>query len=84
MLPTVKKAELLVVNDDSLDHEYLPIDGDPEFIKASLALVYGSNAEALASQRVCIICVVAFPYCFYLTDCRVSKYFWYWSAPNWS
>lgn len=52
VLPVVKKAELLIVNDAGLDHEYLPIDGLAEFTEASARLVLGKDAPAILDNRV--------------------------------
>lgn len=52
VLPSVKKAEKIIVDDKNCDHSYLPIDGMPEFIQASMKLVLGKDSEAIASKRV--------------------------------
>lgn len=41
-LPVVKKAERMIVDDGSLDHEYLPIDGLKSFTDASVRLILGT------------------------------------------
>ncbi|KAI8832736.1 pyridoxal phosphate-dependent transferase [Chytridium lagenaria] len=45
VLPVVKKAEKLIVNDPSLDHEYLPIDGLRSFTDASARVILGADSE---------------------------------------
>ena len=47
----VKKAEHLVINDTSLDHEYLPIDGLKSFTEASIRLMLGPDSSAIAQHR---------------------------------
>ncbi|KAG0368193.1 aspartate aminotransferase [Gamsiella multidivaricata] len=52
VLPVVKKADRILVNDENLDHEYLPILGSDAFRKASSKLILGANSKALAEGRV--------------------------------
>lgn len=44
--------EKLIVADASLDHEYLPIDGMPQFTEASTRLILGHDSPAIAEKRV--------------------------------
>lgn len=41
-----------MVDDESLDHEYLPILGLEGFRKASAKLILGANSKAIAEGRV--------------------------------
>jgi aspartate aminotransferase, cytoplasmic len=50
-LPVVKKAEHLIVNDMTLDHEYLPIDGLKSFTEASVRLMLGPDSVAITEKR---------------------------------
>jgi aspartate aminotransferase len=52
VLPVVKKAERMVVDNPQLDHEYLPIDGLAEFTEASARLVLGNDSPAIRDGRV--------------------------------
>ena len=38
--------------DASLDHEYLPIDGMPQFTEASTRLILGHDSPAITEKRV--------------------------------
>ncbi|KAG0360391.1 Aspartate aminotransferase, cytoplasmic [Podila minutissima] len=51
VLPVVKKADYILVNDDNLDHEYLPILGLEPFREASVKLILGANSRAIAEGR---------------------------------
>ncbi|KAJ3095709.1 Aspartate aminotransferase [Phlyctochytrium planicorne] len=51
VLPVVKKAEIAIVNDKSLDHEYLPIDGLRSFTDASARLILGADSPAIHQKR---------------------------------
>ncbi|ORZ38456.1 pyridoxal phosphate-dependent transferase, partial [Catenaria anguillulae PL171] len=53
VLPVVKKAEQLVVNNAQLDHEYLPIEGLQSFTDGAAKLIYG--ATRLPSQRAALL-----------------------------
>ncbi|KAA1474906.1 aspartate aminotransferase [Dentipellis sp. KUC8613] len=52
VLPVVKKAERIILNDPALDHEYLPITGLPEFTSAAARLILGKDSPAIAEGRV--------------------------------
>ncbi|KIM28774.1 hypothetical protein M408DRAFT_16169 [Serendipita vermifera MAFF 305830] len=52
VLPVVKKATNILLNDPALDHEYLPITGLPEFNSAAAKLILGKDSVALREQRV--------------------------------
>jgi len=41
-LPSVQQA-MNELNSKPFDHEYLPIDGDKEFVQKSLELAYGAD-----------------------------------------
>ncbi|KAK3844776.1 MAG: glutamine-oxaloacetic transaminase [Linnemannia gamsii] len=51
VLPVVKKADHIMVDDDALDHEYLPILGARAIRKASVQLILGANSKAIAEGR---------------------------------
>eukprot|EP00929_Paragymnodinium_shiwhaense_P123434 TRINITY_DN972_c0_g1_i2.p1 TRINITY_DN972_c0_g1~~TRINITY_DN972_c0_g1_i2.p1 ORF type:complete len:410 (+),score=120.80 TRINITY_DN972_c0_g1_i2:75-1304(+) len=50
VLPSVRKAQDMVVSDPSIDKEYAPIDGAPEFKKPVQELIF--TAETIASGRI--------------------------------
>jgi aspartate aminotransferase len=52
VLPVVKKATEILLNDPSLDHEYLPVTGLPEFTSAAAGLILGPDSPAIAGGRV--------------------------------
>nr|UYI29293.1 aspartate aminotransferase [Trachinotus ovatus] len=52
VLPVVKKVERLIVEDNSLNHEYLPILGLPEFRSASSKVALGDDSSAIKDNRV--------------------------------
>ncbi|KAK7467029.1 Aspartate aminotransferase, cytoplasmic [Stygiomarasmius scandens] len=52
VLPVVRKAEQILLNTPSLDHEYLPITGLPEFTAAAAKLILGPDSPAIAEARV--------------------------------
>ncbi|KAF5365789.1 hypothetical protein D9758_003244 [Tetrapyrgos nigripes] len=52
VLPVVRKAEQILLNTPSLDHEYLPITGLPEFTTAAAKLILGSDSNAIMEGRV--------------------------------
>ncbi|XP_050408076.1 aspartate aminotransferase, cytoplasmic [Patella vulgata] len=52
VLPVVHKAEELVVSNRTLNHEYLPICGLPEFNEAATRLALGSDSSVIKENRV--------------------------------
>ncbi len=51
ILPVVKKAEQLLANDPTVDHEYLPIDGLKSFYDASAKLILGDDSPVIKEKR---------------------------------
>jgi len=52
VLPVVKKATEILLNDPTLDHEYLPITGLVEFTRAAAKLILGVESAAIKQERV--------------------------------
>uniref|UniRef100_A0A3Q3L3T5 Aspartate aminotransferase n=1 Tax=Mastacembelus armatus TaxID=205130 RepID=A0A3Q3L3T5_9TELE len=52
VLPVVKKVERLIVEDNTLNHEYLPILGLPEFRSAASKVALGDDSPAIKENRV--------------------------------
>ncbi|XP_029814423.1 aspartate aminotransferase, cytoplasmic [Manacus vitellinus] len=52
VLPVVKKVKQLIVNDNSLNHEYLPILGLPEFRANASRIALGDDSPAIKENRV--------------------------------
>merc|ERR1719419_2208467 len=52
VLPVVKKVERLIVEDESLNHEYLPILGLPDFRSAASKVALGDDSPAIKENRV--------------------------------
>lgn len=52
VLPVVKKATERLLNDETIDHEYLPITGLPEFTTSAAKLILGSDSPAITEKRV--------------------------------
>merc|ERR1712123_558951 len=51
VLPVVSKIEKELANDATLNHEYLPIAGLPDFCSAAAKLALGDDSEALSCGR---------------------------------
>ncbi|KAF1408498.1 Aspartate aminotransferase, cytoplasmic, partial [Spheniscus magellanicus] len=52
VLPVVKKVEQMIANDNSLNHEYLPILGLPEFRANASRIALGDNSPAIKENRI--------------------------------
>ena len=55
VLPTVKAAEERMLSDDGTNKEYLPIEGDSDFVKAAVQFAYGADDGDLLSNRIAAI-----------------------------
>lgn len=55
MLPVVHTVEAQMANDPTLNHEYLPISGLPDYRTAGIKLLLGPESHAITENRVCII-----------------------------
>lgn len=51
VLPVVRQVENLMAQDESLNHEYLPIAGLPEFTTASVNLILGEDSTAILENK---------------------------------
>jgi aspartate aminotransferase, cytoplasmic len=51
VLPVVKKAEKEIVNDDSLNHEYLPVLGLDSFSSAATGLLLGEDSIQIKNKN---------------------------------
>lgn len=54
VLPVVKKVEQIIVQDEKLNHEYLPILGLPEFRSSASKIALGDDSTAILEDRVCV------------------------------
>ncbi|CAG8433836.1 9599_t:CDS:10 [Ambispora gerdemannii] len=52
ILPVVRKAEQIIINDPNTNHEYLQITGLPTFRTASAKLILGVDSPAIKENRV--------------------------------
>lgn len=55
MFPVVKKCEIEIVNDPTMNHEYLPMAGNADFVKASTELILG-DSKVLKEKKVSDLC----------------------------
>lgn len=51
VLPVVRKTEIKIASDESLNHEYLPVLGHDGFRKAATILLLGENSPAISEKR---------------------------------
>ncbi|KAI8975293.1 aspartate aminotransferase [Mycotypha africana] len=51
ILPVVKKAKVILHENEALDHEYLPIAGNPSYTKAAAKLILGADSPAMKEGR---------------------------------
>ena len=58
VLPVVRKAEKQIVEDESLNHEYLGQLGHEQFSKAATLMLLGEDSVAIKENRVIIIWLI--------------------------
>ncbi|KAI9314796.1 aspartate aminotransferase [Dichotomocladium elegans] len=89
VLPVVKKADAILFNDATLDHEYLPIAGTPSYTKAASKLILGDNSPAIAEDRVCAVQTISGTGANHTGGAFLSQYYTksrkvYISKPTWA
>jgi aspartate aminotransferase len=52
VLPAVKKAERMIVDNAAMDHEYLSIEGLQSFTDASARFILGKDSPVVQDKRV--------------------------------
>lgn len=55
VLPVVRTVEAQMATDVTLNHEYLPVAGMPDFRLAALRLLLGEDSPAIVENRVSIL-----------------------------
>lgn len=88
VLPVVKKAEEILLNDPSLNHEYLPIAGLSTYTSAAAKLIFGANCPALRQRRTVSLQTISGTGAVHLGALFLSKFYpgrptVYMSNPTW-
>ncbi|KAF9052976.1 aspartate amino-transferase [Panaeolus papilionaceus] len=81
VLPVVKKATSILLNDETLDHEYLPITGLPEFTSAAAKLILGSDSAVLKEGRAISVQTISGTGANHLGALFLSR-FYNWNGPK--
>ncbi|KIL69653.1 hypothetical protein M378DRAFT_184092 [Amanita muscaria Koide BX008] len=91
VLPVVKKATQRLLSDESLDHEYLPITGLPQFTESAAKLILGPTSPAILEQRVASVQTISGTGANHLGALFLSRFYeWtdkpkvYLSNPTWA
>ncbi|KAJ8078672.1 hypothetical protein PM082_012955 [Marasmius tenuissimus] len=90
VLPVVRKVEQILLNTPSLDHEYLPITGLPEYTSSAAKLILGADSPAIADGRVTSVQTISGTGANHLGALFLSKFYpWgeknvYLSNPTWA
>ncbi|KAG8936576.1 Aspartate aminotransferase, cytoplasmic [Tulasnella sp. 418] len=91
VLPVIKKATEILLNDPNLDHEYLPITGLPEFTSAAAKLILGSESASVQEGRAVSVQTISGTGANHLGALFLSKFYkWngqpiiYLSNPTWA
>ncbi|KAI5122083.1 hypothetical protein M0805_006065 [Coniferiporia weirii] len=81
VLPVVRKAEQILLNDPTLDHEYLPITGLSEYTSAAARLLFGADSVAIKEGRVASVQTISGTGANHLAALFLSK-FYQWNGPK--
>ncbi|KAF8350798.1 aspartate aminotransferase [Amanita rubescens] len=91
VLPVVKKAAQRILSDETLDHEYLPITGLPEFTAGAAKLILGTTSPAIQEARVASVQTISGTGANHLGALFLSRFYnWtdarriYLSNPTWA
>ncbi|CZR64793.1 probable aspartate aminotransferase, cytoplasmic [Phialocephala subalpina] len=89
VLPVVHKADELLRNDPSLNHEYLPIAGLASFTSAAAKLILGASSPALTEKRTSSTQTISGTGALHLGALFLSKFYpghptVYFSNPTWA
>jgi len=91
ILPVVKKATSILLNDETLDHEYLPITGLADFTSAAAKLILGADSPAIKEGRTVSVQTISGTGANHLGALFLSKFYkWngspkvYLSNPTWA
>ena len=86
----ILQASQIILNDTTLDHEYLPITGLPEFVAGAARLILGENSPALSDGRVVSVQTISGTGANHLGALFLSRYYHfngdktiYLSDPTW-
>jgi len=82
VLPSVQKAKERIAADTSLDHEYLPITGLPEFTSAAAKLVFGSDSKAITQGRVSSVQTISGTGANFLGASFLDRFYGPWQKPG--
>lgn len=81
VLPVVRKATRILLSDESLDHEYLPILGLSEFTAAAAKLILGPLSPAIQDERVVSVQTISGTGANHLGALFLSR-FYAWNGPS--
>ncbi|TAQ85012.1 hypothetical protein B7494_g6660 [Chlorociboria aeruginascens] len=89
VLPVVKKADQILHDDPSLNHEYLPIAGLATYTSAAANLMLGADSPAIAEKRTASIQTISGTGALHLGALFLSKFYptkstVYFSNPTWA
>ncbi|KAG0652884.1 Aspartate cytoplasmic [Hyphodiscus hymeniophilus] len=89
VLPVVKKADAILRDDPTLNHEYLPITGLQPFTSAAAKLILGASSPALSEKRTCSIQTISGTGAVHLGALFIKKFYpgsptVYFSNPTWA
>ncbi|KAL0947026.1 hypothetical protein HGRIS_013169 [Hohenbuehelia grisea] len=82
VLPVIKKATKILLNDETLDHEYLPITGLPEFTSAAAKLILGSSSPAIQENRAVSVQTISGTGANHLGALFLSRFYSWGDAPK--
>ncbi|KAJ8588910.1 aspartate aminotransferase [Rhizopogon salebrosus TDB-379] len=81
VLPVIKRATHILLNDPTIDHEYLPITGLPEFTAGAAKLILGTGSPAIEEGRAVSVQTISGTGANHLGALFLSR-FYQWDGPK--
>ncbi|OCB84252.1 aspartate aminotransferase [Sanghuangporus baumii] len=81
VLPVVQKVNEILLKDTTLDHEYLPITGLPEFTSAAAQVLFSAGSAALKEGRISSVQTISGTGANHLAALFLAK-FYQWNGPK--
>lgn len=81
VLPVIRKATEILLNDPNLNHEYLPITGLPEFTASAAKLILGADSPGIAEGRTVSVQTISGTGANHLGALFLSR-FYHWDGPK--
>ncbi|PYH88713.1 aspartate aminotransferase [Aspergillus ellipticus CBS 707.79] len=74
ILPSVKRAQDILIRDPSFNHDYLPVEGNVSFTSAAQKIILGADSPAIKENRLCPFQTISGTGAVSLASCFLSEF----------